>query len=326
MKTLLSFVIPCYRSELTIHKVIEEIDSTVMQRKDGYDYEVICVNDGSPDNVLSVLKEEAAANPKVKVIDFSKNMGKHSALMAGFSHCRGSYVVTVDDDFQCPVYELWRLMEKVESDECDYATAKYKVKKQSAFKNFGSNINLMMAHILLGTPRNLRFENFGVMKRFVTDEIIKYDKPYPYLEGLIWRVTNRVSMVDMEERERGDDRATGFTFSKSLSLWLNGFTAFSIKPLRISTFLGFLLAAVGFIVGLIMIIRKIIDPNIAAGYTSLIAVLLFIGGIIMVILGLIGEYVGRIYICLNNTPQYVIRDTINITNDNGGKNAVNEDS
>lgn len=317
MKTLLSFVIPCYRSELTIEKVLNEIESTVMQRKENYDYEVICVNDCSPDNVISVLKKSALSNKRIKVIDFSRNMGKHAALMAGFSYCKGDYIVTVDDDYQCPVYELWKLMEKVESDSCDYATAKYKVKKQSAFKNFGSDINLEMSHILLGKPKNLRFENFAVMKRFIKDEIIKYDKPYPYMEGLIWRVTHNIEMVEMEERERGDNKSTGFTLSKSLSLWLNGFTAFSVKPLRISTILGFLLAAGGFVVGLIMIIRKLINPDIAAGYTSLIAVQLFIGGIIMVILGLIGEYIGRIYICLNNTPQYIVKNTINIDKDAG---------
>ena len=315
MKKLLSFVIPCYRSELTIEKVLAEIESTAAQRKESYDYEVICVNDGSPDNVLAVLQRAAAADKRVKVIDFSRNMGKHSALMAGFAYCSGDYIVTVDDDCQCPVYELWKLMEKVESGSCDYATAKYREKKQSAFKNFGSNINLAMSHILLGKPRNLRFENFAVMKRFVMDEIIKYDKPYPYMEGLVWRVTHSIEMVEMEERERGDGKPTGFTLGKSLSLWLNGFTAFSVKPLRVSTILGFLLAAGGFIVGLIMIIRKLINPAIAAGYTSLIAVQLFIGGMIMVILGLIGEYIGRIYICLNNTPQYIVRSTINIDKD-----------
>ena len=324
MRTLLSFIIPCYRSELTIERVIDEIKETVEQREK-YDYEIICVNDCSPDSVLSVLKRIAAGNTKVKVIDFSKNMGKPAALMAGLSYCRGEYIVYLDDDFQCPVYELWKLMEKVENDDCDFATAKYKEKRQTAFKNFGSFINLLMAHVLLEKPMSLRFENFGVIKRFVVDEIIKYDKPYPNLEGLLWRVTNRVSTVEMEERERGDNKRSGFTFKKSLSLWLNGFTAFSVKPLRVSTILGFLLAAGGFIFGLITIIRKIINPDIAAGYTSMFALQLFIGGVIMIVLGLIGEYVGRIYICLNNTPQYVIRNTINI-NANDKEKLPDEDN
>lgn len=309
--TKISFVIPCYRSEATIEKVVGEIIDTVSQRKDRYDYEIICVNDCSPDNVLSVLKGLAEQDEKIKVIDLSKNMGKHAAVMAGFSFASGEYIVNVDDDFQCPVYELWRLLEPVEKDACDFSTAKYKVKKQSAFKNFGSDVNMLMTRIMLNLPKGLRFENFSVMKRFVMEEIVKYDKPYPYLIGLISRVTNRIAMVEMEERDRGDNNATGFTFRKSFSLWLNGFTAFSVKPLRISTILGFILALAGFLYGLILVIRKILIPEIPAGYTSLIAVQLFIGGMIMIILGLIGEYVGRIYICLNNTPQYVIKDEIN---------------
>lgn len=311
MKTLLSFVIPCYRSEKTIEKVCGEIADTVSQR-DNYDYEIICVNDFSPDNVYSVLERLAAADPRIKVVNCARNMGKHSAVLAGYKYAKGDYIVNIDDDYQCPANELWRLLEPVEKDECDFATAKYPVKKQSAFKNFGSNINLFMSSVMLDKPASLRFENFSIMKRFVMEEIVKYDKPYPYLEGLIYRVTHRISSVEMEERSRADDNATGFTFKKSLSLWLNGFTAFSVKPLRIATVLGFVIALLGFIFGAFVIIRKLINPTIEAGYTSLIAVLLFIGGVIMILLGLIGEYVGRIYICLNNTPQYIVKNTINL--------------
>lgn len=315
MKTLLSFVIPCYRSELTIEKVVDEIISTVSQREE-YDYEIVCVNDCSPDGVYSVLQGLAEQNKKIKVIDFAKNMGKHAAVLAGFSYAKGEYIVNVDDDYQCPVNELWRLVEPVERDECDFATANYYQKKQSFVKNMGSNVNLMMSSIMLGKPKSLRFENFSVMKRFVMEEIIKYDKPFPYLEGLIYRVTKRITVVQMEERGRADGKATGFTLKKSLSLWMNGFTAFSVKPLRLSTFLGFLSAFIGFAMGAFTVVRKILHPRILSGYTSIIAVLLFVGGIIMVMLGLIGEYVGRIYICLNNTPQYVVKRTINTEDKN----------
>ncbi|MBD5116772.1 MAG: glycosyltransferase [Ruminococcaceae bacterium] len=313
-KILLSFVIPCYRSELTIEKVIDEIISTVSQHESEYDYEIICVNDCSPDKVLDVLKILAEQNPRIKVIDFAKNMGKHSAILAGYAYINGDYIINIDDDFQCPVYELWRMLKPVENDDYDCSTAKYYKKKQSFVKNVGSNINLIMASIMLNKPKKLKFENFTVLKRYVVDEIVKYNKPYPYLEGLIYRVTTRISTVDMNERDRGDDKSTGFTLKKSISLWLNGFTSFSIKPLRISTVLGFVFALFGFVIGLIIVISKIIHPDIPAGYTSLISVQLLIGGILMILLGLIGEYVGRIYICLNNTPQYVIRNTINISN------------
>ena len=312
MKKLLSFVIPCYRSENTIEKVIQEIRETVARRQETYDYEVICVNDSSPDNVLSVLKKLAEKDTRVKVVDFSKNRGKHAAVLAGMSFAKGDYIVNLDDDCQCPVYELWRLLEPLEKDECDFSTANYKQKKQSLWKNFGSNVNRFMSCILLNKPKGLRLENFSAMKRFVMEEMIRYNKPYPYLEGLILRVTNRISVVMMEERDRGDDNTTGFTLKKSLSLWLNGFTAFSVKPLRISTVLGLCFAVIGFIAGIVIVIKKLVDPDVMLGWTSIMALTLFTNGVIMVILGLIGEYVGRIYICLNNTPQYVIRDTINI--------------
>lgn len=311
MDKLLSFVIPCYRSEQTIEKVCDEIIETVAL-KDEFDYEIICVNDCSPDGVLNVLKSLAAANTKIKVIDFARNMGKHAALMAGFAYAEGDYVFTVDDDYQCPVYALWELLEPVAYGTYDFATADYPVKKESLFKRFGSRVNLVMSSIMLDKPMNIRFQNFSVMKKFVVKEIIKYENPFPYLDGLIYRVTNNITMVKMEERERGDNKGSGFTLLKSLSLWLNGFTAFSVKPLRISSLLGLLSAVCGFIIGIIMIIKKIIDPSIVAGYTSTIALLLFIGGVIMILLGLIGEYIGRIYICINRSPQYIVKDTINI--------------
>lgn len=311
---LLSFVIPCYRSEKTIKRVIDEIIDTVAQRPE-YDYEIITVNDFSPDNVYEKLKVLALKNSKIKVINFSKNMGKHAAVMAGYSVCRGDYIVNLDDDFQCPAYELWRLMAPIENDECDFATAKYSEKKQSAFKNFGSNLNLIMTSFLLNKPKGLRFENFSVMKRYVCKEIIKYRNPYPYLEGLVLRVTHRVKTVEMEARARGDDNKTGFTFKKSFSLLLNGLTAFSVKPLRIASFLGAVFSVLGFIWTVYTIVHKLLNPDIAAGYSSLLAIILFSNGLLMLMLGLIGEYIGRVYICLNSSPQYVIKDTINLERD-----------
>lgn len=310
-RTLLSFVIPCYRSEKTIEKVVQEIKDTVAERP-GYDYEIVAVNDCSPDNVISVLEKLANEDTQIKVVDLAKNMGKHSAVLAGYAVASGDYIVDLDDDYQSPVYELWKLLEPVENDECDYATASYYVKKESLFKRFGSNINLLMSQILLEKPKDLRFENFSVMKQFVCKEIINYKNPYPYLEGLILRVTRRVKMVQMDQRERGDDNGSGFTLSKSISLVLNGLTAFSVKPLRIASICGVLFACLGFLYGVYVIIHKLVNPAVMMGYSSLLSVNLFSSGLIMVMLGLIGEYVGRIYISINDSPQYVIRRTINI--------------
>ncbi len=311
--SLLSFVIPCYGSEKTIEPVINEIIEIVSQKQE-YDYEIIAVNDQSPDNVLSVLKVIATENKKVKVIDLAKNFGKHSAVMAGFSQVKGDYIICLDDDGQCPMDRLWDLLEPVEKGNADYSMADYDVKKQSSFKNFGSAVNSFMSYTLLNKPKDMHFTNFKAIKRFVVDEIVRYNNPYPYLEGLTLRTTNKIAMVPMEER----DRIAGvghFTFKKSISLWMNGFTAFSVKPLRIATILGVICSLIGFIFGIVVVIRRLFNPAIMLGYSSIMAVMLFIGGIIMLMLGMIGEYIGRIYISLNNSPQYVIREVINKDDD-----------
>ncbi|MGN6711801.1 glycosyltransferase [Anaerocolumna jejuensis] len=311
METLISFVIPCYRSENTINKVVVEIINTVSARE-GYDYEIIAVNDCSPDHVGSVLRKLAEENSRIKVINFAKNMGKHAAVLAGYAVAKGEYIVDLDDDCQSPVYELWKLLDPVANDECDYATAEYSKKKESAFKSFGSNVNLWMSRILLEKPKGLRFENFSVMKKFVCEEAVNYKNPFPYIEGLVLRITKNVITVPMEQRERGDDNTSGFTFKKSMKLLVNGLTAFSVKPLRFASVFGLIFAMIGFIWGAYTVIHKLVNPETLLGYSSLLAVLLLTSGMIMMMLGMIGEYIGRIYICINDSPQYVIKDTINL--------------
>lgn len=312
-KYLLSFIIPCYGSEETVLSVIDEIIDTV-GKEFQYDYEIIAVHDCSPDNVLHVLLESVKQNHKIKVIDLAKNMGKHAALMAGFTYAQGDYIICTDDDGQCPINDTFQLIERLRSGY-DAVFAQYKKKKQSIIKNIGSYTNNLMANIILSKPLDLRFSNFFALKKFVIDEMVQYKNPYPYIEGLIVRTTSKIANVYLEERERLVGKS-GFTFRKSLSLWLNGFTAFSVKPLRVATIMGFTCAIVGFLLGVYTIIHKLKYPSTPAGYSSIMASLFFVGGMIMLMLGLIGEYIGRIYISINNSPQYVIRQIINF-NDQG---------
>ncbi len=310
----ISFIIPCYGSEKTISKVIEEIIDKVAEKKTEYKYEIICVNDCSKDKVLDVLKSIAEKNKQLKVISFTKNMNRPSAVMAGLRHSLGDYVVIMDDDGQCPMDELWRLISPLE-EGIDVAMAKYPERKQSLFKDFGTFMNKLMTSFFLDRPKNLEFTNFMALQKIIVQEIIRYKNPYPYMTGLLLRSTNSFKNVEMEERNRFSGRTT-FSFKKMLDLWLNGVTAFSIKPLRIATFIGFISAAGGFIYGLTLIIMKICGANFDAGYSSIVALLLFIGGIIMLMLGIVGEYVGRIYISINESPQYVIKEKVNFEKDN----------
>lgn len=179
--TKLSFVIPCYGSEHTIEHVIDEIIEVVSQRSE-YDYEIVCVNDASPDNVLAVLKRIAKNNSRVKVIDLAKNFGKHSAVMAAFSFVTGEYVINLDDDGQCPMDRLWDLIDPLVENKVDMTMAAYPKKKQSVFKNFGSHVNALMSTVLINKPKDLHFSNFGAKKRFIVDEILRYKNPFPYIE------------------------------------------------------------------------------------------------------------------------------------------------
>lgn len=308
-KTLLSFTIPCYRSTKTLPAVVEEIDMRVKALGD-YDYEIIAVNDCSPDDTWQTIQKLCEENPKIKAINLAKNVGKHGALMAAYSVVSGDIVIGVDDDGQCPLDQLEALIAPLYNGY-DMSMAQYPKKKQSGLKNFGSKVNDFMVRFLIGKPKGLVFSNFIARKRFVCDEIIKYTNPYPYLEGLTLRTTHNIALVPMEERDRTAGRS-GYTLKKSLELWVNGCTAFSVTPLRLATVLGVLFALIGFIAGAVVILQKIFGSPMQAGYTSLMAVLLFVGGIIMLLLGLIGEYIGRIYICINNAPQYVIRETRNL--------------
>lgn len=303
----LSFVIPCYNSEKTIGVVVKEIVDTVTAHG-GYDYEIVLVNDCSPDNVFQVITKLCQNNKRIKGIDLARNFGQHSAIMAGFNHVTGDIVICLDDDGQTPADEMFKLIDKL--DENDLVFAKYKDKKHSFFRNAGSWVNDKMAQWLIGKPRDLKIMSYFACKRYVVNEVLRYKNSYPYISGLLLRVTNKVENVEVHHRDRIEGKS-GYTIKKLFLLWVNGFTAFSVKPLRLATFIGCLTAIVGFIYGLYVIIHKILNPLTPLGYSSTMAVLLFIGGMIMLLLGMIGEYLGRAYISLNNAPQFVIRDSVN---------------
>ena len=306
----LSFVIPCYRSETYITDTIFEIRATMAQRTDIH-YEIIAVNDGSPDNVFEVLKELAKKWKELVVIDLSMNFGQENARLAGINYSSGDYIVCLDDDGQCPMSEVWRLIEPLQ-EGYDVSIARYPEKKQSAFKNFGSRVNSIMTHWLLKMPESIEMSNFFAFNKRMRSEIIRYKNPYPFITGLFFRATQRVINVEMEERERTQG-TTGYTLRKLVGLWLNGLTNFSVKPLRVADGLGIVFALIGFAFGLITIIRKLLQPDMLAGYASIIAAIFFVGGILMLLLGMIGEYIGRIYLCLNQMPQYVIRQVVSFS-------------
>ena len=306
---LISFVIPCYRSEHTVKSVVDEIINTVSTR-DGYDYEIILVSDASPDNVYSVICDMASKNERIKGMNLSRNFGQHAATLAGMKRSKGDLIITVDDDGQIPVNELLKLVDKID-EGYDVVFAKYDSKKHSSFRNFGSHVNNIMMEKLINKPKGLAANSFIALKRFVVDEIVMYNNPFTYIAGLVFRTTHNVTDVEVHHRKR-EEGHSGYTFRKLFNLWLNGFTAFSIKPLRAATYIGSVVAFIGFIYGIYIFIMKLVNPAMKIGYASLMVAILFLGGTILLVLGLIGEYIGRIYICINQSPQYVVKESVNL--------------
>lgn len=304
----LSFVIPCYCSEKSIKKVVDDIIKTV--ENDGrYTYEIICVNDCSKDDTYSVLVN-LAHNSKVKVLNMAKNFGQHSALMAGFNEVTGDIVVCLDDDGQNPPSEMFRLIDKLE-EGYDLVSAKYKNKKHSLFRKFGSKVSFFMSTHLVGMPKGIELNSYCVCRRFVIDEVIKYKNAYPFVHGLMLRATRNVANVYIDHQDRSYGQS-GYTFKKLLGLWMNGFTAFSEKPLRLATYVGAVNIAIALFWSVILIIQFAVGISLNYSLFIAINVVLFLTGELMFFVGLLGEYIGRMYICINNAPQYVIKEKINV--------------
>lgn len=307
MSKLISFVIPCYRSEQTISKVVEEINQT-METLSRYTYEIVLVNDASPDRTFEAIGELCRKQPNICGVNLAKNFGQHAALMAGFSYARGDIVVCLDDDGQTPADEVGKLLNGIE-EGADVVYARYVHKQHPGFRNFGSKMNELMTRAMLGKPKELYISSYFAARRFVVEEMLRYQNPYPYVIGLVLRSTKKIINVDVTHRKR-EVGTSGYTFGKLLELWFNGFTAFSVKPLRLATVMGTVFAFAGFLYGIYTVIKKFLNPDVIVGFSALMAATVFFGGVILLMLGIIGEYIGRIYISLNNSPQYVIRESI----------------
>lgn len=305
----ISFVIPCYHSAQTVGNVVRDIVDTVLVRSE-FQYEIILVNDNPPDDTWSVICEMCRNNPNIHGICFTKNFGQHAALMAGYRKVTGDIVVSLDDDGQNPPQEMFKLIDAL-NEKTDLVYAKYIQKKRSLYRDFGSKVNDWMVQWLLNKPKELYLASYYAAKRFIIDEMVKCDNPFPYIDGLALRSTSEYINVDIVHKERAAGNS-GYSIGKLLGLWMNGLTSFSVKPLRIATIFGFCISLLGLVLAMIIIIQKLILKDaVSAGWPSIMTVVLILDGAIMIMLGLLGEYVGRIYVTMNKSPQYVIKDEVN---------------
>jgi len=302
-----SIVIPVYNGAKTIKPLVEALEKELTQK---FDLELVLVNDGSPsDNSAEVCTHIAMSDPNVKFLDLSTNFTEHNAVMAGLNYCSGEAAVIIDDDFQNPPSEIIKLVDKL-NEGYDVAYSYYRKKQHHFLRNLGSRFNNIIATVLLGKPRNLYLSSFKAISRFVIDELVKYKGPYPYIDGLILRFTRNCGRVQVEHHSSLKD-TSGYTFHKLISLWLRMFTNFSILPLRTVTVLGFVFAVAGFAGAIFFTIEKLRNPDLPAGWASLIISLFVISGVQLFALGMLGEYLGRLFLKDSGKPQFVVRRAVN---------------
>ncbi len=306
---LISFIIPCYRSALTICKVVGDIVGQFAGRS-GWEYQIVLVCDGSPDDTFSVIRELCSHDSKIIGLNLSRNFGQQSARMAALPYVCGEYVVFMDDDGQHPKDGIFKLIEKLD-EGYDIAYAKFQEKQHSGLQKWGSFVNRKMTEFLIGKPRSVVASSFFAVKAFVVYELKNYSNPDPYILGYLMQITKNIGNVTMTHQVRYAGES-GYTLKKLFHLWMDGVTGFSVMPLRVASLLGLGCAFSGIIFAIVIVLRKLTNPDFPSlGYSSIMATLLSIGGMIMMLLGMLGEYVGRIFRSQNMLPQYVVREAIN---------------
>ncbi len=302
----LSICIPVYNGADTIGPLVDKLQETFR----GRDFEIVMANDGSRDNSSEICQSIVKKYNNVRFVDLRRNYGEHNAVMCTLNYCTGDYAAIIDDDLQNPPEEILKLVAEAEKGY-DVVYAKYHKKKHSFFRNLGSKINDILATWLIGKPKNLYLCSFKLINRALINEIIKYKGPFPYIDGLILRATNSYSSVFVEHKSRESGKSN-YTLGKLIHLCLSMFVNFSIKPMRFMMGLGTAVIMLSVVTAFYFIIDKILHPDISSGWTSLVAIILFFGGLQTLFLGLIGEYIGKNYLDQNGTPQFTVKNTYGI--------------
>ncbi len=300
----LSFVIPVYNGSATIGDVVRRIHEVY----DDLSIEVVLVNDGSRDETEEVCSRLQASYPTtLSFLHLARNFGEHNAVLAGLNQATGDHVAVLDDDGQNPPEEVRKMYDEAVRQGYDVVFGRYQVKQHNWFRNLGSRFNDRIANHMLKKPRDLYLSSFKVMNRFLVDEITKYEGAFPYIDGLILRATEHLGQVDVEHRSR-TDAPSNYTLRTLFLLWLNMFLNFSILPLRLAALLGITASVVSLFLMLAIVIDKLFfTTDLALGLPTLLVTVVFFGGVQLVILGMIGEYLGRLFLDHSRKPQFVVR-------------------
>lgn len=300
----ISVVIPVYKSEKCILELTKQISDAL---KD-FDWELILVNDCSPDNSWTEIKKVAAENNNITGINLRKNGGQDLAILAGLNHAKGKWIVIMDDDLQHSPYDIPKLYAQAQKG-FDVVYADFKQKKQKLWKNLGSWLNGKVSEITLGKPKGIYLSPFKIISGSVVKEMCKLNNLFPYIDGLIFQVTKNITQINIEHHKREYGKSN-FTLVKSMQVFFRMMFGFSTFPLNFATYIGFFSSTMGFLLAIYFLVKFLLGLEPLTGWTSLIMVILILGGLILLALGIIGKYIGQMYLTINNSPKYIVKETV----------------
>lgn len=299
----LTIVVPVYNGAASIATLVEALAK--LQVDGGL--EIVLVNDGSPDNSLAVCRALCEKNAvALTVVNLARNFGEHNAVMAGYTHARGEYIINMDDDLQNPPEEVLRLWQHTKSNNYDVVYTFYEHKQHENWRNLGSRITNWCADLVIDKPKGLYLSSFRCVNAFLAQQVIEHQGPFPYIDGLIFQVTNNVGTLAVAHLPRAEGHSN-YTVRRLIRLFLSMLLNFSVLPLRIGTITGIFLAGVG-LVGFLTILVEALFSDTPRGWASMMAGVLTLAGVQLMMLGIIGEYLGRLFLTINKKPQFVVRD------------------
>jgi glycosyltransferase involved in cell wall biosynthesis len=300
----LSVVVPVYNGASSVPTLVEELSRLEVEGG----LEIILVNDGSPDNSLEVCRALCAKSPvALSVVNLARNFGEHNAVMAGLSYARGQHIITMDDDLQNPPEEVVRLWRYTKDNDYDVVYTRYASKEHAAWRNLGSRLTNRLADRVLDKPKGVYLSSFRCLSAFTANAILEHAGPFPYVDGLVTQVTQNIGVLEVAHLPRAEGRSN-YTIRRLTRLFFSMLLNFSVAPLRVGAALGFGMALLGLVGFVAVVVEAAFWSGSPRGWPSLMAATFLLAGVQLLMLGLLGEYLGRLFLTANRKPQFIVRD------------------